>query len=88
MGMNDMKWKRKYRLINVWYRWFAWYPVKVERTTVDTRRNERMAEITVVWLQWVERKFEHIYPGDYRVTYREIGSGDKENEEENTGDKT
>jgi hypothetical protein len=39
----------RYRALHRWHKWFAWYPVRVPS-------KGRMSDMTLVWLEFVERK--------------------------------
>jgi len=49
-----MKWRvrKPYcreRALHMWHKWFAWFPVRVPS-------EGRMSEMTMVWLQTIERR--------------------------------
>ena len=63
-----MKWRvRKpgvrHRALQMWHRWYAWYPVRVPT-------NGRMSGMTMVWRETILRKGEfYCYGMDYSWTW-------------------
>lgn len=65
------KWNTTKFYMRPWYRWFAWYPVKVALE----RPNDYSQVSTWVWLMWVEQSW--IMCMGYRFNYyRPLGDGE------------
>lgn len=48
-----------------WHRWYAWYPVWLQTVS----RGDRICQ-TMVWRDYVERRREWYWNGDYGWEYR------------------
>jgi len=62
LGNRKQAMKHKYKALGSWHRWFAWYPVKIRVTTVDSniRYNDYAEELH--WLTPVQRHVNNYWP--------------------------